>query len=324
MSKKDQIIAALSGKRVGIIGDVMLDRYIVGRVDRMSPEAPVPVLVQEQTQSRLGGAANVALNIHSLGSYPIVCSIVGNDRAGEELTSLFDELGNQDHYLVKSNERQTTVKTRLLGNSQHLLRLDNESQNHLSDAENNLLKSQIDKMFEHEEMDVVILQDYNKGLLNEELIHSIIERCAQKDIFVAVDPKYDNFFAYNHANLFKPNLKETSQALGRSILPSFDEIQQASVELMTRMNTSFNIITLSDKGIFIHRRDTEGILIPVQKSEIVDVCGAGDAVLSVSALMLQAGLGEELVAHVANSAGRIVCQKIGVAPVTLDELMKDV
>ena len=316
--------SALSGKRVAIVGDVMLDRYIVGRVDRMSPEAPVPVLLKEKEQARLGGAANVALNIFQLESTPIICSIIGKDDAGVELSRQLNEINTGGHYLVESENRCTTVKTRLIGNQQHLLRLDSETKKNLSEIEQDQILDQFEKMIEEQPIDLVILQDYNKGLLTKDLIENVISICNEKNIFVAVDPKFDNFFAYKNASFFKPNLKEISQAIGELVHPEMTALDAIGKDLIRRLNLSYAMMTLSEKGIYLKKRAEAAVICPAEKDEIVDVCGAGDAVLAVSALMLQSGLGVEDVGHVANKAGKLVCQKLGVAPVDLRELIKDV
>jgi len=312
--------AIFSDKRVAIIGDVMLDRYITGSVDRMSPEAPVPVLLYKETTERLGGAANVALNTHELGSTPIICALVGEDSNGRRLEELMEEMGATTEYVVKSDERQTTVKTRLLGNNQQLLRLDDEAVGPISSNDTEAVLQRVKTMFESEVIDVVILQDYNKGLLTPQLIEFVLNTCNEKDIFVSVDPKFKNFFAYKKVDLFKPNLKEISEALGSSISADIEALEDAAQRLNQRMNTRNLMITLSSKGLYIKQDDKSGMKMPALSTEIVDVCGAGDAVLVVTTLMLLAGLGVEAVGHVANNAGRIVCQKVGVAPVSLKEL----
>ncbi len=319
---QDELTEALKGKRVAIIGDVMLDRYIVGSVSRMSPEAPVPVLLHEDSTARLGGAANVALNIKELGSTPYICGFTGEDEAGNELLSQIKSLGCTTDYMVQLPGRKTTVKTRLLGNNQHLLRLDYESSGQISFSMRTLMKERIRQLLE-EELDIVILQDYNKGLLSEDVIAFTLRLCAEKGIFVAVDPKFDNFFSYRGVHLFKPNLKEIGQALGRAVQSEFTSLQQATDELNRHISAGYVMITLSDQGIYLAAANSPGKIMPTETSEVIDVCGAGDAVLAVSALMLQSGLGVEHVGHVANKAGKIVCQKIGVAPVLLTELIED-
>ncbi len=315
---------AFYGKRVGILGDIMLDSYIVGRVDRVSPEAPVPVLLHERTVNRLGGAANVALNIKMLGSHPIVCSIVGDDKAGNELVDLMSTLGHSKHYIIQTKNRQTTVKTRLMGNNQQLLRLDMESSDALSPSEVDGLINRFNEMVNEEALDILILQDYNKGVLTKELIENVVSICKDKNIFIAVDPKFENFFAYRNVNLFKPNLKEISQAFNRDVAPELDDLDRVKDDLENSINPEYCMITLSDRGVYLSKSNADSIIVPAEKDEIVDVCGAGDAVLAVSALMLYAGLGEEVTGVVANKAGKIVCQKIGVAPVSINELINDV
>lgn len=320
---KKELLQAFSGKRVAIVGDVMLDRYIIGRVNRISPEAPVPVMIHDSTVARLGGAANVALNIKQLGSQPYICSVIGEDNAAKELVELIKNLGDVDHVLPRIKNRKTTVKTRLLGNNQHLLRLDSESNTMLSDAEADLLLNGIRELISIHEIDIVILQDYNKGVLTPYVIEQVLSLCQEHNVFVAVDPKFDNFFSYQNVDLFKPNLKEICQALGTKVSSDIDDLNHAATILAHRLQPKHCMITLSEKGIYLNSPDGEAIVVPTEVDEIVDVCGAGDAVLAVSALMLSTGLGVERTGVVANKAGKIVCQKLGVAPITIDELIKD-
>lgn len=319
---KSELEDALSGKRVGIVGDVMLDKYIVGRVERMSPEAPVPILVHERSIERLGGAANVALNVHTLESKPFVCSVIGQDEAGEQLKALLQSAGDSADYLVLSSNRKTTTKTRLLGNNQHLLRLDSESQQDLSTDEENQLIASIDRMIDEQDLDVLIMQDYNKGVMTHKVIKHVIGACRSREIFVAVDPKFNRFFDYKYVNLFKPNLKETSEALGQSFAPSVDALNRADEALRARLYQDITMITLSAHGMYISQEEEPGQIVPTIPSEVNDVCGAGDAVMVVATLMFQENIGGRDVGLVCNKAGRIVCQKIGVAPVFLKEIIR--
>jgi rfaE bifunctional protein kinase chain/domain len=323
MMNEKELLAAMRDKRVAIVGDVMLDRYITGRVNRMSPEAPVPVLMHDHTVSRLGGAANVALNIKLLGSSPCLCSVIGDDEAGRELMDLMKDLGSTNHFMTPLKGRKTTVKTRLLGNNQHLLRLDSESNEPLTRSEADHFLEGLKVLMQENQIEILILQDYNKGLLTDYLISQIMNFCEGQDIFVSVDPKFDNFFSYKNVDLFKPNLKEICQALGSKVLPYKESLDSACSILIKRINPGNCMITLSEKGIYLASQNSSSIIVPVEVDEIVDVCGAGDAVLAVSSLMLAAGLGAEQTGVVANKAGRIVCQKVGVAPITFEELIKD-
>lgn len=318
----EKLISALSGKRVGIIGDVMLDKYILGRVERMSPEAPVPVLVHDRSVERLGGAANVALNVHELKSIPFVCSVIGADQAGDQLVQLMRKAGDEGQYLIRSDERKTTTKTRLLGNNQHLLRLDAETQDDLSVKDETRLIETIDAMLEKEVLDAVILQDYNKGVMTEKVIRHAIDACKSKNIFVAVDPKFNRFFSYHGADLFKPNLKEISEALGYRIDASQSDLDKAETELRQRLGHGKTMVTLSADGIYINEGSEGSHIVPTQPSEVNDVCGAGDAVMAVATILFQDNMGAIDVGLVCNKAGRIVCQKIGVAPVHLAEIIR--
>lgn len=316
------IFSQFGTKKIVVLGDIMLDAYMIGHVSRISPEAPVPIVSLEQEDERLGGAANVALNLISLGAQVTLCSVIGNDRDGEKLTELIKKNGISPEGIVKSNDRKTTVKTRILGNNQQLLRIDSEQTNDISTGEEHALLSKIDELIKSG-IDALIFEDYNKGTLSKTLIHQVIEKCNANNIITTVDPKKKNFFVYQGVTLFKPNLKELKEGLNVSIdvkdKLSFDS---AVAQLRAKLKHKITFITLSERGVYIKDEDAEHH-IPAHLRNIADVSGAGDTVISVATLCLSAGLPIELVASISNLAGGLVCEKSGVVSIEKEELYKE-
>lgn len=312
-----------SNLNVLIVGDVMIDRYLAGKVDRISPEAPVPVIELSQEDNRLGGAANVALNIKAMGATPYLFSVIGDDPNGTLLQELLPETGISARHLVRSAERQTTVKTRVIAQSQHILRVDREDRHNLSDSESEQLLDQIQETLETKDIHVILFQDYNKGVLTKPVIREIILEAIRRDIPTTVDPKYQNFWAYKHVSLFKPNLREVQQQLStQNVQAQLSDLNQAAVEIQRRLGNPYTLITLSDKGLFIFEKE-QGKIIPTHPRSIADVCGAGDTVISIAALGLALGLPMEQTAQLANLAGGQVCEKVGVVPVDKEQLQRE-
>lgn len=313
----------LASQRILIVGDVMVDSYLIGNVNRISPEAPVPVVNLHKAESRLGGAANVALNVNSLGARAILCSLVGEDEGGQSILDLLKEAGLSEEGIVRSKSRKTSVKTRVIGNKQQLLRIDDEMIAPLSEDEQTILFGRIQEIIE-EGVDAIILEDYNKGLLTPWLISNIIEIANNKGIVVSVDPKKDNFFEYRNVTLFKPNLKELKEGLQvdfdiRTDKQSFEDAVQKMEEVL---NNKISFITLSEHGVFI-KDENEKSYIPAHIRTIADVSGAGDTVISVATLCLAAGLSSDQVARVANLSGGLVCEQNGVVPIDRNQLMTE-
>ncbi|MCR5645671.1 MAG: hypothetical protein K6F96_04685 [Bacteroidales bacterium] len=305
-----------------IVGDVMIDAYTKGVVERMSPEAPVPIVNLKERFDRLGGAANVALNLKALGAEPIVCSIIGDDESGKKLIQLMKDHGLEVSGLVSSNRRRTTVKHRILDGFRQLLRIDEEDTFDLTFVEESILTLMLKKTIEEHSVDVVVLQDYNKGVLTEALIKSIIALCQERSIPVVVDPKKKNFFAYRGATLFKPNAKELREGLGVSV-ETLEELQAAMLKLQERIDSRHLMVTLSDKGVMmLHRGEFHHL--PAHPREIVDVSGAGDTVLSVAALAVALGYAPETIAQLSNIAGGLVCEQMGVVPIDRKRFAEEV
>ena len=317
--------------KVLIVGDVMIDRYMYGKVNRISPEAPVPIVELQRTEERLGGAANVALNIKALGATPYLYSVVGDDTEGSLFVNIMAQYDLPTQGILQSSERQTTVKTRVMAGTHQMLRLDSEIKTDLNRTDVDNLLSKIEFFLDKEKIDVIILQDYNKGVLSIPIIQNMMAHATKKAIQVAVDPKKNNFFAYKNATLFKPNLKEIRDALPFEVTTSLESLQRASDYLRTHLGQQYTMITLSEKGLFLEA-DTEftsplgmGVernakIYPTQSRNISDVSGAGDTVISVAALGLAAGFDAETIALLSNLAGGQVCEFSGVVSVNKKQL----
>ena len=323
---KNEIITLFdnfNGLNVLIIGDVMIDAYYYGEVHRISPEAPVPIVSVNRRDSRLGGAANVALNIKALGANPILCSIIGDDSPGNEfITLLKDEQLNAEG-ILKSKERITTVKTRVIGNKHQVIRVDSEIETAISADENEKLLIAIRSLLDEHKIDVVIFQDYDKGVITKVLIEKIVSLCNDKNIPTAIDPKKRNFNHYKDVTLFKPNLKELEEGLNIEIDPSSaGEVEKAIDQLNSTKNNAINFITLSEQGVFIKDKSSKN-QIPAHVRTIADVSGAGDTVISVASLCLALNQPINRIAQIANLAGGLVCEKVGVVPIDKDQLLSE-
>ena len=322
--KRQDIFKAFDNLRVLVVGDVMIDRYWRGRVDRISPEAPVPIVNLEETENRLGGAANVALNLKALGAATILCSVIGADKDGDLFLDILKENDLSTEGLIQSKERRTTVKSRVMAGNQQLLRLDNEDSFYLKGGEQDSLVTLVEELMKKYIPDVILFQDYNKGVLTQEVINCVASSANGFQIPTIVDPKFQNFWNYKKVTLFKPNLKEIESALGKKVKPVLSDLKEAAKEIRLRLSNKYSLITLSEKGVFIDD-GTQATIIPTHPRSIADVCGAGDTVVSVAALGLALKLDIQLIAKMANLAGGQVCEKIGVVPVdkmALQEEMK--
>lgn len=309
-------------KKIAVIGDIMLDAYMIGHVNRISPEAPVPIVNLESEDERLGGAANVALNLTSLGAKVILCSVIGKDKDGKSLIELIEKNGISSKGIVRSEVRKTTVKTRILGNNQQLLRIDSEQTNDINKDEENNLLIKIDELIQ-EGIDALIFEDYNKGTLTKTIIQQVIKKCNAKGIISTVDPKKQNFFEYQGVTLFKPNLKELKEGLNFNIdLNNKNSFKEAVFKLREKLNHKITFITLSEQGVFIKDEHSE-YHIPAHVRNIADVSGAGDTVISVATLCLCVGLPIEKVASISNLAGGLVCEKSGVVSIDKLELISE-
>ncbi len=319
----DQLFESFNDLKVLVIGDVMIDAYLWGRVDRISPEAPVPVITVTEREDRLGGAANVALNVAAMGAQPIVCAIAGTDAKGEILTELLEKRGLSSKGVVHSASRPTTVKSRVISGHQHIVRVDEESTRALDAEEERAFLENLEVIIREEKPDVVIFEDYNKGLLTPKVIAHAIELSSNAGIPTAVDPKKANFFSYKGVTLFKPNLKELREGLK----VEFDKkdqkaLRQAVDQLEAEINNRISLITLSEEGVYVKDGDKEN-RIPAHIRNISDVSGAGDTVISVAALCLARNTDSAFLAALANLAGGLVCERVGVVPIDREQLLKE-
>ncbi|MES1197952.1 MAG: bifunctional ADP-heptose synthase [Chitinophagaceae bacterium] len=309
--------------KVGVIGDVMLDTYMWGNVERISPEAPVPIVTLHHKEYRIGGAGNVALNCQSLGAQVFVLSVTGDDSEGILLRELFESSNIETSYLLKSIDRVTTNKTRIISRNQQMLRLDAEITKDLNSSDENALLNKIKAFIADTDPDIIIFEDYNKGVLTARIIHDVIELCRQAGVITAVDPKQKNFFSYQYADIFKPNLKEVKEGLNLMI----DELDQSLLEnihseLKKMLHHRISLITLSDKGIF-YQQDNSSSVVPSHLRNIADVSGAGDTVISVASLVYAATQNAHLMTEVANIAGGLVCEEVGTVAINKEKLLHE-
>ncbi|MEN9610368.1 MAG: hypothetical protein RLZZ628_1182 [Bacteroidota bacterium] len=308
--------------RVLILGDVMIDRYLHGHVRRISPEAPVPVVELSETEDRLGGAGNVALNIKALGATPYLCSVIGKGAAGKALMALMTQNNLSTKGLIAVEQRKTTVKTRIIAGSQQMLRIDEESLTDLNETETQDLLLQIRAFLDTKKIDVILFQDYNKGVLTLKLIQIVLKEAIVRGIPTCVDPKHRHFLEYKQSTLFKPNLKEIREALPLKIEPNLASLSAAADYLHRVMGNHYTMITLSEKGLFIHD-GKQGYLVPTRPRRIADVSGAGDTVIAMASVALAIGMDLKTIAEWCNLAGGIVCESPGVVPIDKERLIAE-
>jgi rfaE bifunctional protein kinase chain/domain len=314
-----EILSALQGKRIAVVGDVMLDRYFWGAVHRISPEAPVPVVDIERETAHLGGASNVAANIRSLGGEPVMMGIVGQDANGKRVVELLGEAGMATDGIITDTSRPTTVKTRIMGNNQHIARLDHEVKTPVSDDVASKLLDALKR--DISSLAGIILEDYNKGVITPFLIRETIALAGASGIPVFVDPKFANFFAYTGVTLFKPNKKETQDALGFS-LSSEEDVVRAGAVLLERLNCENVLITLGARGMRLFERTGAIHAIQTQARHIADVSGAGDTAIATLAATYTAGASIKEAAELANAAAGAVCEEPGIVAITRERLME--
>ncbi|MEP6684555.1 MAG: PfkB family carbohydrate kinase [Parafilimonas sp.] len=316
-----QLFSKFSSIKVAVFGDVMLDTYWWGSVERISPEAPVPVVSMQHREQRIGGAGNVALNLVSLGAQTSLFTVTGNDDDANILSSLLHNNNINTNYILTSSERITTNKIRIMGRNQQMLRLDAEVIHDISKADEEQLLQNFLDYIKKEKPGVVIFEDYNKGVLTENLIQSVIKICKEKKIFTAVDPKRKNFFAYKNADIFKPNLKEVKDGLNMIIDDlSASLLNKIHEQLQQHLHHTISLITLSEKGVFVEDK-TASYIVPAHIRNVADVSGAGDTVIAVASLVYAATKDLLLTAEIANLAGGIVCEQAGTIAINKEQLM---
>lgn len=317
------VLEGFANTRVLVVGDIMLDAYLWGRVDRISPEAPVPVVQVTERSERLGGAANVVLNLHALGAHTTLISLVGDDAAAGSIERLMREKQLTTAGILRSSSRRTTVKTRIISAHQHVVRVDEEMESDIDLAEEDQVLARVKEAIDHIGPGVVILEDYNKGVLTERVIKGVIAAAKAKGIPVAVDPKHRNFFSYVGVDLFKPNLKELREGLKVGIdAADIRSVRDAVQKLEGRLGNRISLITLSEHGIYAHDGSGEHVQ-PAYERVVADVSGAGDTVIAVASLCLALGLPLNALATWANLAGGLVCEEVGVVPIDRERLLEE-
>ena len=318
-----QAFSQFNRLNIAVIGDLMLDSYLIGKVDRISPEAPVPVVQVKSKTHHLGGAANVALNLKALGINPILFSVVGKDEAAETVLQLMKKAQLPAVGVLSVNHRPTTVKTRIMAQNHQLLRVDEETNEPLLQLVIEELWLQFSNVLEESPIDAVIFEDYDKGVITPELIEKVVALCKRKNIPVAVDPKKRNFLAYQGVTIFKPNLKEIKEGLKIEIYPTqFDSLQQAHQTLQQTLHHQFSLITLSEHGVFV-ADNQQAQVFPAYLRQIADVSGAGDTVIAVVTAAYALQLNIAFCAQLANLAGGLVCEQVGVVPINKNQLLSE-
>ncbi|HOJ19523.1 MAG TPA: D-glycero-beta-D-manno-heptose-7-phosphate kinase [Ignavibacteriaceae bacterium] len=310
-----------AGKKIAVIGDMMLDSYYWGGVKRISPEAPVPVVEVENEFNRFGGAANVALNIAKLGGIPYPVGVIGYDNDGSIFSSLLEEEKINSAGLITDDKRPTTAKTRVIAQNQHVLRIDKESKEYIDEGTEKKLFNYFESIAS--EIDGIILQDYNKGVLTPTLIKKIISLARKKEILITVDPKFNNFFEYKNVTVFKPNRKEASDVLGLKIKSS-EDIKHAGKKLLGKLHAEYILLTLGEEGIAVFEKDKEEKRMPTKAIKVADVSGAGDTVISTLTMSLAAGANILESCYLANYAAGIVCGEVGIVPIEKSKLFSTV
>ncbi len=315
----ENLFNKIAKQKIFIVGDVMLDNYWIGESNRMSPEAPVPIVSLQHKESRLGGALNVAANCIAMGAETYILSVIGNDEDGKQLLSISENQGINTNFILTDPNRITTTKARIISDNKHLLRIDNEHCNKLDQAIEHKFIEKCLKAIQIEKPNVLILQDYNKGVLTPFVIKNIIAHAHEIGCIIAVDPKFENFFEYKGVHIFKPNLKEVKEALDIHDL----EINQLSLseihsQLQEKLEHQISFITLSEHGVFVQEND-EAQLFPTFKRTIVDVSGAGDTVIATAALVYSICHEKNTMAQIANLAGGLVCEEVGVVAINKEK-----
>lgn len=323
MKNLPDLFRQFNNLRVLIVGDVMVDAYVWGKSTRLSPEAPVPVVNVARTENRLGGAANVALNVQALGATPLLCAVIGADSGGDQLLQLLHDNHLPAEGLIRSQHRPTTFKQRILAQGQQLLRIDSEVETNLNAEESELLLAAYDDLLTR--ADVVIFEDYDKGVLSEAIITECIAKARQRNIPTVVDPKKKNFLAYRHCTLFKPNLKELREGLKLEFGdPDADRpgFEAAVARLRAVLTPEIVLVTLSEYGVFAQREE-EKTYLPAHLRTISDVSGAGDTVISIAALCVALRQPAAFTAALANLGGGLVCELVGVVPIEKQRLLDE-
>ncbi|MBF8962588.1 D-glycero-beta-D-manno-heptose-7-phosphate kinase [Pontibacter sp. FD36] len=317
----EDIFSAFDRLTVLIVGDVMIDSYLWGKSTRISPEAPVPIVNVVKREKRLGGAANVALNVQAMGATPLLCSVIGDDPDGGDFLRLMEERNLSTEGIVQSPERITTIKHRIIAGAQQLLRVDAEIEHNLADYEERHLEEHYLKLLDR--ADVVVFEDYDKGVFSEQNIARFIQLANERGIPSVVDPKKKNFLSYKGCTLFKPNLKELKEGLKVDFADeNLHAFEEAVAQLQERLSTRQVLVTLSERGVFV-ADGNEKTYIPAHRRSISDVSGAGDTVISIAALCMALRTSLPFMAGLSNLGGGLVCEQVGVVPVDRNRLFEE-
>ena len=323
MTECEELFNDFNSLKIGVIGDVMLDTYIWGKVDRISPEAPVPIVALHHKEQRIGGAGNVAINCSSLGAKVFMLGVTGDDDEASQLEQLLKKNLIDTTGLIKSVKRKTTNKTRIISRNQQMLRFDAEITDDLNKEEEIALLKQVSDFIEHEDPNILIFEDYNKGVLTEKVIEQAIALCRASGVITAVDPKRKNFFSYQNVDIFKPNMKEVQEGLNLMFETSdIYQLRNIHEQLHKQLQHKVSLITLSEKGIFYQQLQNAAI-IPSHLRNVADVSGAGDTVIAVAAMVYAATKNAHLMAEIANIAGGLVCEEVGTAAVDREKLLRE-
>lgn len=323
--KIEDLFNSFQDIRVAVLGDVMLDSYLWGQVERISPEAPVPIVHIQREELRLGGAANVALNLAALGAKVDLLSVVGDDDYGQSLRQLLHQQGIGYEHILSTSSRPTTRKTRIMARNQQVMRLDNEVVDDLESELENRLLERISSYFQKDRPQLLILEDYNKGVLTPKIIQSVLQMARAQSMITAVDPKNENFFLYKNVTIFKPNLGEIKAALQLNHLKdiNINTLSEMHTALYQQLAHQYSLFTLSEKGVFYQKSNQSPELIAAKIRKIADVSGAGDTVIAVIGLVYAVTTDMSLAAQLGNIAGGLVCEQVGTAAIDKDLLHQE-
>lgn len=317
----NELFDSFERKTIAVVGDVMLDRYFWGSVNRISPEAPVPVVDVESESARLGGAANVAHNIHSLGGETLLVGVVGDDSSGELLLKTMKENGFFTGGIIRDPDRPTTVKTRIIAHHQHIVRIDRELRTDIRDS---IARQIVNFVRENiASIDAIILEDYNKGVATPTLIQQLIALAHQHKKIITADPKFNNFFEYKNVTVFKPNKLEVEKILNRKV-DTDESVTTAAGELLKRLQAESVLITRGEHGMTLVERNGDITHVPARARKVADVSGAGDTVISTLTIAMAGGANAKEACMLANVAGGVVCGEVGVVPIEREALRQAV
>ena len=320
LSERDiqALVGGFAGKKIAVVGDLMIDRYYWGSVHRVSPEAPVPVVEVESESTRLGGAANVANNIQALGGEPMLVGLIGSDYGGNLLLEILRDQGLDTRGIVTDASRPTTIKTRVIAHNQHVVRIDNESK---QDAPDHLRPLLIDAVkYNIHSIDGIIIEDYNKGTITKDLIDEVIAVAQKYNKIVTVDPKFNNFFSYKNVTVFKPNRREVEEVLGGK-LRTVEDVDRAGRKILEELSAENVLLTRGEEGMSLYESGGGTMHIPTNANHVLDVSGAGDTVIATLTMALAGGAGIREACSLANCAGGVVVGSVGIVPIRPDELV---